>query len=56
VSDRYTRFTGNFWTMLFKLIGMGLLHSSSYHPQTDGHTEHIKLLLEDYLRHYVMDD
>ena len=56
VSDIYTRFTGNFWTMLFKLIGMWLLHSSSYHPQTDGHTKHIKSLLEDYLRHYMRDD
>jgi hypothetical protein len=31
VSDRDTRFTGNFWTALFKLVGMRLLMSSNFH-------------------------
>jgi hypothetical protein len=39
VSDRDARFTSKFWTTLFKLVGMKLLKSSSYHPQTDGKTE-----------------
>lgn len=36
VSDRDPCFIGRFWTTLFKLIGTGLLMSSSYHPQIDG--------------------
>ncbi len=30
--------------------------SSSYHPQTNGQTERINALLEDYMRHYVTVD
>jgi hypothetical protein len=36
ISDKDTRFTGKFWTTLFKLVGTKLLMSSSFHPQTDG--------------------
>ncbi|KAK3000577.1 hypothetical protein RJ639_021987 [Escallonia herrerae] len=36
VSDRDSRFTGNFWTELFKLFGSQLSMSSSYHPESDG--------------------
>ena len=56
VCDRDTRFTGRFWTTLFKLVGTELLMSSSYHPQTDGQPERINTLMEDYLRHYVTAD
>lgn len=56
VSDRDPRFIGRFWTTLFKLVGTELLMSSSYHPQTDGQTERINALLENYLRHYVTAD
>ena len=56
VSDRDPRFTGRFWTTLFKLVGTELLMTSSYHPQTNGQTEMINALLEDYLRHYVTTD
>jgi len=53
VLDRDRRFTGRFWTTLFKLVGTELLMSSSYHPQIDGQTKRINALLEDYLIHYV---
>ncbi|KAL0311786.1 UNVERIFIED_CONTAM: Transposon Tf2-11 polyprotein [Sesamum radiatum] len=52
VSDRDSRFTGVFWTELFKILGSKLSMSSSYHPQSDGQTERFNSMLEEYLRHF----
>ncbi|RVW22706.1 Transposon Tf2-2 polyprotein [Vitis vinifera] len=53
ISDRDPRFTGKFWTELFKLMGSELHFSTSFHPQTDGQIERVNALLELYLRHFV---
>ncbi|RVW74338.1 Transposon Ty3-G Gag-Pol polyprotein [Vitis vinifera] len=52
-SDRDPRFTGKFWTELFKLMGSELHFSTSFHPQTDGQIERVNALLELYLRHFA---
>ena len=36
VSDRDTRFLGNFWRTLWNNLGTVLAFSSTYHPQIDG--------------------
>ncbi|MCO5568874.1 hypothetical protein L7F22_022576 [Adiantum nelumboides] len=53
ISDRDPKFTGHFWTSLFKSLGRNLLFSSAYHPQTDGQTERVNQTLEEMLRHYI---
>ena len=54
VSDRDSHFIGRFWTVFFfGLLGSQLKFSTANHPQTNGQTERINAMLEDYLRHYV---
>jgi hypothetical protein len=55
VSDRDTKFIGNFWRTLWKKLGTNLLFSSSYHPQTDGQTEVVNRSLGDLLRSLVTE-
>lgn len=53
VSDRDRIFTSSLWQQLFKLAGVELRMSTSYHPQSDGQTERLNQTMETFLRCFV---
>jgi hypothetical protein len=54
-SDRGSQFVARFWEQLHASPGTHLIHSSAYHPQTDGQTERVNQILEDMLKACVME-
>ena len=52
VSDRDPKFTSKFWKHLMSLCGIRCQMSSSHHPQTDGASEVMNRMVENYLRCY----
>jgi hypothetical protein len=53
ISNRDKLFTSNFWKSLIDQLGIYQRISTVYHPQTDGQTERLNQILEQYLRFYV---
>jgi transposase InsO family protein len=54
LSDRGTQFVARFWAQVYESLGTKLIHSSSYHPHTDGQTERVNQIVEDMLRACVI--
>ncbi|MBW0565155.1 hypothetical protein O181_104870 [Austropuccinia psidii MF-1] len=52
VSDRDPKFTSEFWTNLYDMLGTKAAFSTAYHPQTDGLAERIIQTMEDILRRF----
>nr|GEZ72953.1 hypothetical protein [Tanacetum cinerariifolium] len=50
ILDRDSRFTLRFWQLMQKELGTQLDIRTTYHPQTDGQSEHTIKTLEDMLR------
>ena len=50
ICDRGTQFTSKFWQSLFKILQVEIKLFSAYHPQTNGETERVNQVLEQYLR------
>jgi hypothetical protein len=53
VSDRGPQFVAQFWKHLTKRLRINATLSTAFHPETDGQTERLNAILEQYLRTYV---
>jgi hypothetical protein len=54
VSDRDPKFTSKFWRALWKRMGLELKMNTSFCPQMDGQTERVNLVIQQFLRNYVV--
>uniref|UniRef100_A0A803TM34 Gypsy retrotransposon integrase-like protein 1 n=1 Tax=Anolis carolinensis TaxID=28377 RepID=A0A803TM34_ANOCA len=55
ISDRAPQFVSRFWRHFHECLGTKLNVSSAFHPQTDGQSERVNGLLEQYLRCFCLD-
>jgi len=53
VSDRRPQFVTRFTRELYRLLGIKLVSSTVWHPQTDGQMEHVNQELDQYLWLFV---
>lgn len=51
-SDRGSQFVSKFWRSLCSALQIEHQYSSAYHPQTNGQTERLNRILEQYIRCY----
>ncbi|MBW0477544.1 hypothetical protein O181_017259 [Austropuccinia psidii MF-1] len=52
ISDRDLKFTSEFWTKLYNMLGAKLAFSTAYHPQADGLAERVIQTMEVILRRF----
>ena len=53
VSDRSPQFISKFWNSFCQSLGIRPALSTAYHPESDGQTERVNQVLEQYLRCYI---
>jgi len=53
LSDRDPKFLSDLWKAIFNELGVALLYSTAYHPQTDGQSERTNQTVEIALRYYL---
>ena len=53
ISDRDRKFLSELWSALFDTLGVKLLYSTAYHPQTDGSSERTNQTIEIALRFWM---
>ena len=53
ITDRDTKFASRFWQALMTRLGTKSKLSTAYHPQTDGQTERLNQIVEQYLRSFI---
>jgi transposase InsO family protein len=56
VTDRDSRITSDFWREVCEIQMIKRRLSTAYHPQTDGQSEALNRIIEDYLRAYTSED
>jgi len=53
ISDRDPKFASKFWQALMERLGSKSKLSTAHNPQTDGQTERLNQIVEQYLRNFV---
>ena len=56
VSDRDSRFTSHTWTDFLSVTGLHPRMSTTFHLETYGQTERVNLVIEAYLRPYIIQE
>jgi len=56
LSDKGPQFMSNFFVAVMKMLGIEMVRTTAYHPQTNGQVERYNRTVATQLRHYVADD
>ncbi len=56
VLDRNPKFMSKFWQTSWKQMGSEVKMNTSFRPQTDGQTKKVNLVIQQFLKNYVVVD